>query len=418
MTEQGRPVAAGPRGYALLALLASSAVLLAMLALAIPRMAMQAQRVKEERLIERGKQFERAIMLYYRQHAKYPEDLEDLEETDGRRFLRRRYVDPIGDTGEWRLIHMGTDGRFEDSLLYDLSKDQTMQSAGGFPGLAGSLAADPGLAQAPVSPVLPGTVRAGPSPPGPQHPQQPFQLADRARTVRDSAAPDLALRNRYSQGFGFEGGQEGTPSATDAASGQPDYSRMLPSLVPMNENEPDRSGRLGRLGRRERIGNDPRNTPANNAGGGAFQGVADIQRGGMGGTAPTPGIAGAMREPGTAFPQGNPAALAAGSGAPAVIHRLLTSPRPGGLAGTANTPGRTAGARTFSRGIAGVASKSEAEGVKVYNGKELLNEWEFVYDYRKDGSLQNQAGPTQPTEAPARQGQGRRAIDRSGRPVR
>ena len=114
----------GQGGYALLALLATSAILLAGLALSLPRMAMQALRVKEERLIERGEQYRRAIELYYREHGKYPPELDDLEDTDGVRYLRRRYKEPMGTTGEWRIIHMGTDGRFEDSLLHDLGEPE------------------------------------------------------------------------------------------------------------------------------------------------------------------------------------------------------------------------------------------------------------------------------------------------------
>ena len=47
--------------YVLVALLASSAIMLATLALAIPRMAVQSQRIKEETLVYRGKQYQRAI---------------------------------------------------------------------------------------------------------------------------------------------------------------------------------------------------------------------------------------------------------------------------------------------------------------------------------------------------------------------
>lgn len=35
-------------------------------------------------------------------------------------------------------------------------------------------------------------------------------------------------------------------------------------------------------------------------------------------------------------------------------------------------------------GIAGVASKSEEEGIKLYNERSKYKEWEFLYDPRKD----------------------------------
>jgi hypothetical protein len=59
-----------------------------------------------------------------------------------------------------------------------------------------------------------------------------------------------------------------------------------------------------------------------------------------------------------------------------MIRNMLTQPtqRPG-LGGTQNIIGA---------GIAGVASKLEAEGIKSYNDRTKYNEWEFIYDPRKD----------------------------------
>jgi hypothetical protein len=37
-------------------------------------------------------------------------------------------------------------------------------------------------------------------------------------------------------------------------------------------------------------------------------------------------------------------------------------------------------------GIAGVASKSEDSGIKIYNERSKYKEWEFLYDPRKDGT--------------------------------
>ena len=106
-------------GYALITILFLLGVVAVMLARSLPRDAMAAARTREETLIYRGEQYARAVKLYFREHQRYPETLDDLEETDGVRFLRRRYRDPITGDDEWRLIKMGTDGRFEDSLVYD-----------------------------------------------------------------------------------------------------------------------------------------------------------------------------------------------------------------------------------------------------------------------------------------------------------
>ena len=83
-----------------------------------------------------------------------------------------------------------------------------------------------------------------------------------------------------------------------------------------------------------------------------------------------------------------------------MINRLLTTPRPGGMAGAMQAQSPVAAAPVFQRGIAGVASKSEDFGVKVYNGKESYNEWEFVYDYRKDSDSTGGAQGMQPGAVP------------------
>ena len=119
----------GEQGFALLTIIFLAAALLITLALSLPRAAMQAQRLREERLIYRGEQYKRAIELYFRTHKKYPSEIDDLEETNGVRFLRRRYKDPMNENEEWRLIRMGSDGRFKDSLIHDL-EDPNEQGQG------------------------------------------------------------------------------------------------------------------------------------------------------------------------------------------------------------------------------------------------------------------------------------------------
>jgi hypothetical protein len=54
------------------------------------------------------------------------------------------------------------------------------------------------------------------------------------------------------------------------------------------------------------------------------------------------------------------------------------------------------GGQTVGGGIAGVASKLEQDGIKLYKDRTPYNEWEFVYDITKDtsraGAAQAQAG--------------------------
>ncbi len=106
-----RPVpnsnAHGQRGFILIALLFMVAVIMIVLATAAPGIATSIKRQREEELIHRGKQYQRAIQLYYRKFGRFPASLEQLQNTNNIRFLRRKYSDPITGKDEWRLIRFG-----------------------------------------------------------------------------------------------------------------------------------------------------------------------------------------------------------------------------------------------------------------------------------------------------------------------
>lgn len=64
------------------------------------------KRDREQEMIHRGVQYSRAIRNYVKKFGRYPTKLEDLENTNNLRFLRKRYKDPV--TGkDFRLLHMG-----------------------------------------------------------------------------------------------------------------------------------------------------------------------------------------------------------------------------------------------------------------------------------------------------------------------
>ncbi len=91
--------------------------------LALPRAAFEAQREKEQTLIDRGSQYKRAVQVYVRLNKRWPAKIEDLESTNGKRYLRKRYVDPMTGKDEWRPIHVGPNGVLTDSLVKPLKKD-------------------------------------------------------------------------------------------------------------------------------------------------------------------------------------------------------------------------------------------------------------------------------------------------------
>src|SRR5690349_13285572 len=93
------------RGYVLLTLMLFVALLaIGSLAL-VQNIEQQIKRDREEELIHRGVQYSRAVQHYFRKFGRYPNRIEDLENANGYRSLRRRYKDPI--TGkDFKPLHM------------------------------------------------------------------------------------------------------------------------------------------------------------------------------------------------------------------------------------------------------------------------------------------------------------------------
>jgi len=104
------------QGYILLTLLLATAVIVIGFSRILPSLVQQGKRQKEMDLIYRGQQYQRGIQLFVRKFGRYPNNLEDLEDTNDMRFIRKRYKDPFTKSGDWRLIHIAPDGTFPDSI--------------------------------------------------------------------------------------------------------------------------------------------------------------------------------------------------------------------------------------------------------------------------------------------------------------
>src|SRR5262245_5065025 len=90
-------------GFSLAALIFFLTAASIFIAAAVPSYQMQARREMEEELIFRGEEYTRAIQKYQRKFAVYPPSIDQLVSTNGLRFLRKAYQDPI--TGkEFRII--------------------------------------------------------------------------------------------------------------------------------------------------------------------------------------------------------------------------------------------------------------------------------------------------------------------------
>ena len=145
--DQRSKIADSQRGYALLVVLLVLALILLAAMAAAPRLAQQIRRDREQELIHRGTQYARAIKRYYKKFGHYPASLEQLEDTNHLRFLRRRYQDPMTPDGKWRIIHVG-----EAKVV-----PKGFTPTGGQPGgLAGATPAG-----APAAPAAPGSQPGG-----------------------------------------------------------------------------------------------------------------------------------------------------------------------------------------------------------------------------------------------------------------
>jgi len=83
------------------------AMLILSLSIAIPRVRESIQRDREEETMRRGKQYIRAVQLYYKKFNAYPPNVDALVKTNNIRFLRKKYVDPTTGKDEWKPILFG-----------------------------------------------------------------------------------------------------------------------------------------------------------------------------------------------------------------------------------------------------------------------------------------------------------------------
>ena len=124
-------------GYMLLTVLLFVTLLVLASAAVAPRMKMQIERDRDEEMIHRGVQYSRAIKRFYKKFGRYPNSLQELENTNNLRFLRRRYKDPV--TGkEFKLLHMG-----EVKLFAQGVAGLPIAGAANAPGALGALTAQP-----------------------------------------------------------------------------------------------------------------------------------------------------------------------------------------------------------------------------------------------------------------------------------
>ncbi|HEY3769270.1 MAG TPA: hypothetical protein VGN44_11410 [Candidatus Angelobacter sp.] len=98
----------GESGYVLLALMLVLTLILIAMSIEAPRIAQQIKRQKEEELVHRGKDYATAVKRFvHKNGGQYPLSIDQLENTNHIRFLRKKYVDPMTGESDWKLVHTG-----------------------------------------------------------------------------------------------------------------------------------------------------------------------------------------------------------------------------------------------------------------------------------------------------------------------
>jgi hypothetical protein len=98
-------------GFAMLLVFLMAACVAITLYIEVPRVAFEAERQRELLLVDRGNQFKRAIQVFVTDKTnnpmrRYPATIDELENFNNHRYLRRRYKDPMTGKDEWRLVHI------------------------------------------------------------------------------------------------------------------------------------------------------------------------------------------------------------------------------------------------------------------------------------------------------------------------
>jgi type II secretory pathway pseudopilin PulG len=94
-------------GYMLVVVIFMLAILMLSMTAAVPVIKKEIQRDREIETMHRGKQYARAVKLYYKKFGRYPPNLDALVNTNQIRFLRKKYIDPTTGKDEWKIVMVG-----------------------------------------------------------------------------------------------------------------------------------------------------------------------------------------------------------------------------------------------------------------------------------------------------------------------
>lgn len=392
-------------GFALLLVLLMGAVIAITLYKEIPRVAFEAQRQKEQLLIERGEQYKRAIQLFVKANQRWPGRIEELESFNNRHYLRRRFKDPMTGKDEWRLVNIQNGVLTNSVTTKNAKQEQASSTLGQYVGVQAGIgqtldtqggqgtgganqamrqrASDRSLAG-----VGQGQIQSDPQMAG--QGQQPGQSQQQPGNL--PAFQGLPPQPGPQSGIPF--GQAGQPGSQLVYNPTGQAGIPIPAGTNTGNTNTGSSyvggggayvgGGGAYVGGGSYIGSQP-TTPAGPFGGQQINpqqinpqlppqpGAAVNSQ--TGGVSPYQTGAGANGQP----PQfGQPGLNPQGqSPAASLIGQILTTPRPGGAPQAVQQGG------VIGAGIAGVASTAEDDSIMVYSDRTNYGEWEFVFDPAK-----------------------------------
>jgi type II secretory pathway pseudopilin PulG len=99
------------RGYMMITMMLALTMITLALLVVLPDIRQQILRDREEEMQHRGTAYMRAIQHFYKKFGRYPNGVEELENTNNLRFLRKHYTDPLsvdkntGKEKDFKLLH-------------------------------------------------------------------------------------------------------------------------------------------------------------------------------------------------------------------------------------------------------------------------------------------------------------------------
>jgi type II secretory pathway pseudopilin PulG len=179
-------------GYILLILLLAVALLSIGFLAMIQSIEFQVKRDREEEFIHRGVEYSRAIRRFFKKFGRYPTRIEELEDTNNLRFLRKRYKDPLN-----RDRKTGQELDFKILHLQDVQTSFNSTPTRGMVSASDLASADPTTPANDVQAGAPGALsasRTAPASPGPSAiaGQQNAQVGDQTAPQPDQSAAGAA----------------------------------------------------------------------------------------------------------------------------------------------------------------------------------------------------------------------------------